>query len=108
MIIWQGAGFAGILFPFIFVLGGQYGLDAVMGEGYYSSHSWAPALFLSLAAAAVWVSGSTLNNRPGRELIDAKTQQKVLLKEKHTIFWIPLQYFSIVILAFAAYMLLAK
>ena len=108
MVIWQGAGFAGVLFPLIFVFGGQYGLDAVMGEGYYTSHNWAPASLLALAAVAVWAFGSAVNRRPGRELVDPQTQEKVVLKERHTIFWIPLQYFSLVILAFAAYMLLGK
>ena len=108
MIIWQGAGFGGFLIPAIIVFGGQYGLDAQMGEGYYTSHPWTTALLLVVTAAAVWVFGSALNKEPGRELIDPVTQERVLLKEKHTIFWIPLQYFSIVILAFSAYVLLAK
>jgi hypothetical protein len=108
MIIWQGSGFAGFLFPVIIVFGGQYGVDALMGEGYYSSHHWTTALLLVLSAAAVWFFGSALDKEPGRELIDPKTQQKVLLKEKHTIFWIPLRYFSIVILVFAAYVLLRQ
>ena len=108
MVIWQGAGFAGVLFPIILLLAGQYGLDAVMGDGYYSSHSWAPASLLAIAALAVWAFGATLNKRPGRELVDPQTQEKVVLKEKHTIFWMPLQYFAIVILAFAAFMLFGK
>lgn len=104
MIIWQGKGVLGVVIPFIFLVVGQIGLDATMGEGYYSSHSWAPAACLALSAVVIWVLGRELNKRPVRELVDPKTQQKVILKEKHTMFWMPLQYFAWLVLVFASYM----
>lgn len=104
MIVWQGAGFAGVLVPLVFVFLGNFGLDKVFGDGYYSSHAWAPMFVLTLSAMVVWWFGKRLNDLPGKELIDPQTQQKVVLKEKHTIFWIPLHYFAFVIVAFAIFM----
>lgn len=101
MIVWQGAGFAGALVPIIFVLLGNYGLDKAFGDGYYSSHIWAPTAMLIASSIVVWWLGKRLENIPGRELIDPQTQEKVILKEKHTIFWIPLHYFSFILAAFA-------
>jgi hypothetical protein len=108
MIVWQGAGFAGVLVPVIFVLLGNFGLDKAFGDGYYASHAWAPASMLIAAALVVWWFGKRLENRPGKELIDPQTQQKVVLKEKHTLFWIPLHYFAIVLAGLAILMPFVK
>lgn len=108
MIVWQGAGFAGILIPLIFVALGNYGLDKALGDGYYSSHSWAPMSMLMASALVVWWLGKRLANLPGRELIDPQTQEKVILKEKHTIFWIPLHYFAVVLAVIAILILVVK
>ena len=104
-IVWQGAGFAGVLVPILIVVLGGMGFDAAMGEGYSESHGWTMALLVLLSAVVVWMLGSNLNSRPGRELIDPATQQVVQLKEKHTIFWIPLQYFAVVLAVIAAFIL---
>lgn len=104
-LIWQGLGFLGALIPILVLLAGQIGLDALLGDGYYTAHTWAASLCLTISAALVWLLGSKLNNKPPRELIDPKTQQVVLLKKTHALFWIPLQYFSIALLIIAILML---
>lgn len=108
MIVWQGAGFSGILVPFVFVLLGNFGLDKIFGDGYYSSHAWAPMAILLASALVVWWLGKRLVNLPGKELIDPKTQEKVILKERHTIFWMPLHYFAVVLATVAILMPLVK
>ncbi|MFZ6657840.1 hypothetical protein [Undibacterium sp. TJN19] len=105
-IVWQGAGFTAVLVPFLFALGGNYLIDEWMGKGYYSSHSWAPAVSLAISAAVVWFIGYSLKKFPPTEHIDPKTNQIVQVFEKHTIFWIPLQYFALVLAAFSVYILL--
>ena len=104
MIVWQGSGFAGVLIPFIFVLVGNVGLDNAFGDGYYSSHTWAPMALLLASAFVIWWFGKRLESRPGKELMDPQTQEKVILKERHTIFWMPLHYFAVVVAAFAIFM----
>jgi hypothetical protein len=104
MIVWQGAGFTGVLVPMFFMLAGQYGLDAALGTGYYSSHTWSPVTMLLASSIVLWFFGNRLENRPGRELIDPQTQEKVVLKEKHTIFWMPLHYFAVVLAVIAVSM----
>lgn len=52
-----------------------------------------------IAGAAVnWVVGRRLNGQPGREWIDAQTGQHVILRPNHTLFWIPMQYYSVLML----------
>ena len=49
-----------------------------------------------LAAAVVnWFVGIRLNNRPGRELIDAKTGERVVLRRRHSLFFVPMQWWSV-------------
>ncbi|WP_407529192.1 hypothetical protein [Methylobacterium oryzisoli] len=54
------------------------------------------------AAVLNWVVGTRLNNRPGRELVDPRTGQVVILRGRHTLFWIPMQYYSVLILLLGA------
>ena len=96
-LVWQGLGFVVPLIPIVFILLGQFLLDAVMGPGFYHSHGWSMAFMLLLSGVAVWMLGTRLNNKPGRELIDPQTQETVILRKRHTLFWIPFQYFGIII-----------
>ena len=47
-----------------------------------------------LAAVAVWFTGVRLNRDPGRTLLDPKTGREVVLRRRHTLFWIPMQYWA--------------
>ncbi|MEF9412830.1 hypothetical protein ABXT21_02125 [Ralstonia sp. SM1864_UCD524_TZ4] len=58
------------------------------------------ATLMVLSAAAVWHLGKGLNSRPGRVLVDPKTGQQVELKARHTLFWIPLQWTALLVVAF--------
>ncbi|MBN4098446.1 MULTISPECIES: hypothetical protein [Methylobacterium] len=48
-----------------------------------------------VAAGFNWWLGTRLNGRPGRELLDPRTGQTVILRPRHTLFWIPMQYYSV-------------
>ncbi|KQP40055.1 hypothetical protein ASF49_21355 [Methylobacterium sp. Leaf104] len=54
------------------------------------------------AAFANWTLGIRLNGRPGRELIDPRTGERVVLRARHTLFWIPMQYYSVLMLLLGA------
>ena len=95
----------GVVIPFALALTGNVVFDAIMGKGYYSSHHWVAALLLLFSAGIIWFVGSKLKEGSAREVIDTKTQQVILLKKSHTLFWIPLQYFSLVIVVLAVAML---
>ncbi|MCF4129594.1 hypothetical protein [Methylobacterium sp. SyP6R] len=48
-----------------------------------------------VAAAFNWWLGTRLNDLPGRELVDPRTGQIVILRGRHTLFWIPMQYYPV-------------
>jgi hypothetical protein len=108
MIVWQGWGFLGLLIPVVLAAVMQILIDGLLGKGYYGAHSWISAAVVAVAAAIVWWTGSKLAKRAGRELLDPETGEKVLFKQAHTLFWIPLQYFGFVIAAIAIFMLFMK
>ena len=50
---------------------------------------------LFVAAAANWLVGRRLNGQAGRELVDPATQERVVLRRRHRLFWIDMQYWSV-------------
>ncbi len=92
MIIWQGFGFLVILVPIIYLvalIALIFGLDKpefiFFGTG----------VAMALAAFTIWDVGNRLNRVPDKVLIDPETNEEVAFKRKHTLFWIPMQWFSI-------------
>ncbi len=61
-----------------------------------------------LAAAAVnWQIGRRMKSRPGRELLDPKTQERVVLWRLYRLFWIRMEYWSLPVALAALIPLLA-
>ena len=50
-----------------------------------------------VAGLALFVLGLLLHAQPDRVLQDSATGEEVVLRERHTLFWIPIQYWGIVI-----------
>ena len=96
MIVWQGFGFLAVLIPVIFI-----GLLGAVNQSYSMTYSFELALIMS--AIAVWFVGKKLNSKQGKILIDPETNQPVELKNKHTLFWIPMEWFSIIIAVIAIF-----
>ena len=47
-----------------------------------------------LAGVAVWFTGVRLNHEADRTLVDPKTGNEVHIRRRHTLFWIPMQYWA--------------
>jgi hypothetical protein len=101
MLIWQGFGILGPLICLIVVIAVQALFGATLGDQYTTTHAWTTAVALLLAAVASWFAGVRLNSAPGRELIDPATQERVILRKRHTLFWIPMQYIAVVMVVLA-------
>ncbi|THF64580.1 hypothetical protein E6C76_10980 [Pseudothauera nasutitermitis] len=101
MLIWQGWG----VLTVVLTLAGIVLADAIAGAD--NSAPWAQALGFFLAAALVGPLGYYLNKRPGRVLVDPETGEKVELRIRHTLFWIPMQYWAIVLIAGGLLLLLS-
>ena len=63
-------------------------------SNYFAKHTWAQAVSLWIAGAAGWFLGRYLNGRPARVVIDKATGQEVLVKPKHDLMFIKLEYWG--------------
>jgi len=108
MIVWKGWGFLGLVIPLACSLLMQFGVDSYYGDGFYSEASWPLPLALLLSSVLVFVSGYKLNSNEGRILLDPETNEKVLLKTTHSMFWIPMQYWSVIIIGLSVMLYLSN
>ncbi|MGU3538044.1 hypothetical protein [Methylobacterium sp. A54F] len=96
MIIWSGWGFLPVLFGGLGMVAGVL-LDPLLARLGLPAQSGLIVGWLAAAAVNGWV-GTRLNGGQGRELIDPTTGQRVILRRRHTLFWIPMQYYSVLML----------
>ena len=101
MLIWSGGGILAVVFAAVGALGGIALVDGTGGLGAGLSEEAGFALGLVVAAVVNWFVGVSLDRRVGRELIDAKTGERVILRRRHRLFWVPMQYWSVVMVVFA-------
>ncbi|GJE13613.1 MULTISPECIES: hypothetical protein [Methylobacterium] len=108
LFIWSGWGI--VVIPVVIgtaVAVGALGGSALRALGHPELTFLAVSLGLFAAAAANWIVGRRLNGRPPRELIDPATNQRVLLRRRHALFWVPVQYWSVPVALAALVPLLA-
>ena len=101
MIVWQGFGFLVALIPVVILL-----LFSVLGID--KNFKFSEEVTLLATAIIVWLVGRKLNSQPAKILIDPQTNQEVILKNKHTMFWIPMEYYAILFAIGAAAILFKK
>ncbi len=108
ILIWSGWGI--LVLPIVFVTSVAVGALlqlALIGIGRPELAFLAFSAGLLAAAAVNWQVGRRLNSRPGHELLDPKTQERVVLRRVHRLFWIRMEYWSVPVALAALVPLLA-
>ncbi|MDQ1558488.1 MAG: hypothetical protein QOD32_1548 [Pyrinomonadaceae bacterium] len=100
LIFWSGLGILVPILTFFVLVLTQVLTDSLFGDGAYTAHGLPKLLALWGAAALMWLFGSLLARRPGRVLFDPQTGQQVLLKSRHTFFFIHVEYWAYILIAF--------
>jgi hypothetical protein len=100
LIIWKGLGFLVPVIAFACFLLMDF-LTGRVDETYYSNHAWPMIVAGLLAAAIIGPLGWWLNRRPGRTLRDEATGERVTLRSAHSLFWVPMEYWAIIVFLFA-------
>jgi hypothetical protein len=94
IFIWSGWGILVVLYGLAGLLvGGIIGNAAGLG----SRQLITIGICEVLAAIALWFTGVRLNRDTERRLVDPKTGQGVIIRRRHTLFWIPMQYWAAVL-----------
>jgi hypothetical protein len=108
MVIWKGWGIMALLIPLLCSLLAGTLFDSVYGENVYKNSDLAMPLVLAMSGVFVYIFGYQVNSRPGRILVDPENNEKIELKSTHSMFWIPLQYWSGIIIAVSVWMYVAN
>lgn len=99
MIIWNGLGFLVAVITFLLLLCAEYVTESLFrDESYYQAHGWPKLLAFFLAGAVVWPLGAYLNRRRGKVMIEKETGKEVLIKPKHSFFFIRMEYWGPILL----------
>lgn len=101
MVIWSGWGILTVVI--VLLVGGPItavlaNLAGTKGD----AAGYALAVGLLASAAVNWFVGRRLNARPGRELVDPATGERVVLRTRHSLFFVPMQWWSVVLAVVAA------
>ena len=97
MIIWRGWGVLTI--AIVVLVGGlvtAISFNLLKETGRFVGLAFTAGL---VAAALVnWFVGRRLNSAPGRELMDPATGQRVVLRRSHDLFFVPMEWWSVLLL----------
>ncbi len=90
MIFWKGWGIIGIIFPIA--------IAAVLASlGFSDENSnWFYFIGLTISAVPIWFIGKRLNRDKDEIMINETTGERFRLGNRHTLFFIPLQYYAVV------------
>jgi hypothetical protein len=96
MIIWQGRGGLTALF-IILSMACVIGLVNLTG---WHGQDWITYFAMALPAAAANAILAAKTPSEERAVIDKQTGQEIVLRQRHTLFWIPIKYWTFIILAY--------
>ena len=99
MLIWTGRGWMVAVIAFACFLSSELISEAVMRDhSYYQRYGWPKLIGALVAAVVIWVldRGKVFDQR-GKVYIDKETGQEVKLAVRHTLFFIPVRYWPLVL-----------
>ena len=109
MFFWSGLGFLVPLLAFACFLLMEVAVEGATGDtNYYQARLWPMAAAFALAALFVGVLANRLDRRQARTLVDEATGERVVLRTSHTFFFIPVRYWSGILLVTGAGVVLAE
>jgi hypothetical protein len=98
-LFWSGLGFLVAVVTFGCCLASEVLVEAAFDDQcYYQAHGWPKLAAFVVAAAVIGVIGRYLKRRQGTVLIDPETGSEVIVGREHTFFFIPVEYWSPILL----------
>ncbi|MDJ0711802.1 MAG: hypothetical protein QNJ14_15535 [Woeseiaceae bacterium] len=101
LIVWRGFGWLVPVVVFGALILSQLSVDAVYGEGFYTANGWPKQLAFIVAALSVGFLGFFLNHTKRQILFDEETGEALGKAPSHSLFFIPIEYWAIIVLALA-------
>lgn len=95
MLIWSRGGIlAPITAAFSLILT-EYLVNISFNQNYYQDHGWPKFIALSIAGLLCLLLGHILNDE-GKTYINKETGKEVILRKKHSFFFIDIEYWGII------------
>jgi hypothetical protein len=108
MIVWTGCGILTPFIAFIPFIAIQVIVDSIFGKPFYKNHMSMQIIAVLASSALVWFSGRQLNSAPGRVMIDKASGQEVVLKSSHTLFFVKMEYWAVLIAILGLFMVIIQ
>lgn len=89
MIVWSGRGF---LIAIVFIAS-MFASLSIIPKG-YADYNFIVSFFIT--GLFSWYFGLKWNKDNEQIVIDEKTNKKLRLKNNHTFFWVPMQYWGVI------------
>ena len=100
MIVFSGLGFLVLLFGVGFAALAQFGTQKAFNDDkYFDTHGWPILVALWAAALAVFLVARRVDAKPGQAVVDKATGQEMVLRKQHHLFFVPLRYWTYLLLA---------
>lgn len=104
MIIWSGFGFLVPIVVIAAMVVTQLLINGAMGANYYTTQEWPKFVGCTFAALDLLLVGLWMNKPTGQVLVHKVTGVETQVRRHHSFFFIPVQYWSAIVLAFGIYM----
>ena len=98
LIVWRGYGWLVPVVVFAALLLSQLSVDAIYGEGFYTANAWPKQVAFVAAGFLVGAIGFYLNHIKRQLLVDHETGEPVGKAPSHTLFFIPIEYWAVIVL----------
>ncbi len=99
LVVWRGFGWLVPVVVFAALILSQLSVDAMYGDGFYTANTWPKQAAFILAAVLIGLLGLLLNYTNRQVLIDEETGGELGKAPAHSLFFIPIEYWSIIVLA---------
>jgi len=97
VVIWRGLGFLVPVIGIAVLLLSGWGFEVVFGKGYFRAHDWPMYVTIALASVAIGLFGYVLNYRLRKAVHHPETGEIVGKSPSHALFFVPVQYWAIVL-----------
>ena len=109
MIIWQGFGFLVAVVGIASLVLTEYAVrEITKNEVYYQTHGWPKLVGLWLAAIATFLIARYFDSRPGKVVIEKDTGREIVLRQSHSLFFVPMKYWAYVFLVLGVVFLFVR
>lgn len=100
MIIWNGLGFLVVIIFIAAVLFTEFAVEILTGnDQFYQENAWVMLIGMLIAAASTYCLHRLLLLKKGRVVVDKETGQEIVLRSRHSLFFIDVKWWPVLFVA---------